>query len=117
VVVTLGTESIATSPSGARFWRLGAAVRPRHDDDNRMRIDLFTGGQRPLHLRFGLWLAERHVGADLGPPTAVTFRPDLLGEDFRNYVLRSAHAAHGPWDKGHIEMFSAFVSRLNSCRF
>ncbi len=81
-----------------------------------MRIDLTTGGQRPLFARLTLGFAHWYVGVDSGPPTALSFRPDLFGPPIRQYIMRAARASPS-WDKGHVEMFSAFVSKLNSCSF
>ncbi len=81
-----------------------------------MRIDLQAGGRRPLHLRVVLRLVRWYLGMDPGPPTAITYRPDLFTPGLRQYLLRSA-SGDGGWSKGEAEMFSAFVSNLNSCHF
>ena len=81
-----------------------------------MRIDLFTSDHRPWYMDLGLKLARWRVGAVPGPPLAISYRPDLFKKDFVGYIVRSMHGSGG-WDKGHAEMFAAFVSKLNSCHF
>jgi len=81
-----------------------------------MRIDLFHGGRRPWPVRLILALVRVYVGVDSGPPTAFSYRPDLVGSEARRYLLRAARAS-SKWTKGQLEMFSAFVSKLNSCSF
>ncbi|MEM7156351.1 MAG: hypothetical protein AAF799_26085 [Myxococcota bacterium] len=80
-----------------------------------MRIDLSSGGRRPWFIGVVLSLARWWMGVDSGPPTAISYRPDLFGRDAIRY-LQSAHASPG-WSRGELEMFSAFVSKLNSCSF
>ena len=51
------------------------------------------------------------------PVQAMTFRPDLLNKDLRDYVLRGANPGKSAWGKGESELFAAFVSDLNTCHF
>lgn len=81
-----------------------------------MRIDLFNGGRRPWYMRLGLNMLNLYVGTYPGPTLTITYRPDLFHKDLVGYLLRATHGSGG-WDKGHAEMFSAFVSKLNSCHF
>ena len=81
-----------------------------------MRIDLFHGGRRPMVVRLGLALFKLRAGVYPGPPVALTYRPDLLNRDLRDYILRAMHGSGG-WNKGEAELFAAFVSSLNRCRF
>jgi hypothetical protein len=81
-----------------------------------MRIDLFTGGRRPWYMGLGMTVMKWGTGIYPGPPLAVSYRPDLFHKDFIAYIMRTMHGSGG-WDKGHGEMFGAFVSRLNSCSF
>lgn len=81
-----------------------------------MRLDLFEGGRRPWFLKLPLALVSRYVGLPPGPPIAISYRPDLFDRAVLNYVFRSSSGLDG-WDRGHAELFSAFVSQLNRCRF
>jgi len=81
-----------------------------------MRINLTSGGQRPWPARLMLRLMRWHIGIDPGPPTVLSYRPDFMGRDITRYILRAARPS-ASWDKGHVEMFSAFISKLNSCSF
>lgn len=77
-----------------------------------MRVDLFSGGQRPRVMDLGLRFMKLYIGAYPGPPLAMSYRPDLFHKDLVRYL-----SGAGSWDKGHVEMFSAFVSKLVACRF
>lgn len=81
-----------------------------------MRVDLRKGGRRPLLARIFLWLLRRYVGVDSGPPSVLSYRPDLLGKDLMRYLGRALRP-HAGWDKGHLEMFNAYISKLNQCTF
>lgn len=81
-----------------------------------MRIDLLRGGKRPFPIRVGLLLFKLRAGVIPGPPLAITYRPDLLTTDLRDYTLRGMHGSGG-WSKGDAELFAAFVSKLNTCHF
>jgi hypothetical protein len=81
-----------------------------------MRVDLFSGGSRPWYMGLGMTLMKWGTGVYPGPPLTISYRPDLFHKDFIAYLVRTMHGSGG-WDKGHGEMFGAFVSRLNSCSF
>ena len=77
-----------------------------------MRVDLFSGGRRPKAMLLGLRLMKWYIGANVGPMVAMSYRPDFFHREF----IRDISGAGG-WDQGHVEMFSAFVSKLVACRF
>jgi hypothetical protein len=81
-----------------------------------MRVNLFAGGRRPWFVSVGLKAIKLRVGLIPGPPLAITYRPDLFPRALAGYIFRSSSGQDG-WHKGHAELFSAFVSKLNSCRF
>ena len=81
-----------------------------------MRIDLFNSGNRPLPFTIGLKLVRKYVNAYPGPPLAISYRMDLFDRSFIGYIVRAMKGSGG-WDRGHAEMFAAFVSKLNSCVF
>ncbi|MBL8924475.1 MAG: hypothetical protein JNJ54_36840 [Myxococcaceae bacterium] len=81
-----------------------------------MRVNLFEGGRRPWYFSLGLRLMKARIGLYPGPPLAITYRPDLFSRRLVGYIFRGSSGLDG-WDKGHAELFSAFVSHLNSCRF
>jgi hypothetical protein len=81
-----------------------------------MRIDMYAASHRPWYMDLGLRLARWRVGAVPGPPLTISYRPQLFHKDFVGYIVR-AMAGSGGWDKGHAEMFAAFVSKLNACHF
>ncbi len=77
-----------------------------------MRVDLFSGGQRTKGMSLGLRLMKRYIGVYVGPPVVMSYRLDFFHRDFFRYL-----SGAGGWDQGHVEMFSAFVSKLVACRF
>ncbi len=81
-----------------------------------MRVDLFKNAKRPLPARAMLAVIRRWLGTDPGPPTVLTYRTSLFRKPFLGYLMR-ATSGKGVWPKGEAEMFSAFVSRQNSCGF
>lgn len=81
-----------------------------------MRVNLDQGGSRPWFMKLPMALVTRHVGVPPGPPIAISYRPDLFDRALVGYVFRSSSGRDG-WDRGHAELFSAFVSHLNACRF
>lgn len=81
-----------------------------------MRINLMTGGKRPLLAKLSMELFKWRAGVYAGPTVAITYRPDLLNQDLAGYILRGMHGSGG-WTKGEAELFAAFVSHLNSCNF
>lgn len=81
-----------------------------------MRVDLMHSPHRPWYVALGLRLAKWRVGVVPGPPLTISYRPSFFNADFRGYILRSMSGA-GSWDRGHAEMFAAFVSSLNACHF
>ena len=81
-----------------------------------MRIDLYSGGRRPWPARIFLRVWRWWVGVDVGPPTAMSYRPDLFPLAFVRYLMGALRGSPS-WDRGHVEMIAAFVSRANSCSF
>ena len=81
-----------------------------------MRVNLMVGGTRPWYVRLFLHIAKARIGIFPGPPLALTYRPDLWARELLGYVLQGSKGAGG-WGRGNAELFSAFVSKLNSCGF
>ena len=81
-----------------------------------MRVDLISSPYRPWPLRLLLALARKKVGGDLAPPTVMSWRPQLLHRGFVGVMARSAHG-DATWDKGTLELLSAFISQQNTCHF
>mgnify|MGYP002637769499 CR=1 FL=1 len=81
-----------------------------------MRIDLVRGGKRPWYLDAARLLLRAHFGDVPGPMLALTYRHDLVHAQLRHYLTRGMHAS-GAWTKGESELFAAFVSELNRCKF
>ena len=81
-----------------------------------MRIDLEYGGRRPWWMANGLRLVKALTGLMPPPMLFMTYRPDLFGPELSRYVMHGM-SHPGPWTQGEDELFSAFVSNLNSCHY
>jgi len=81
-----------------------------------VRIDLVNSGRRPLLLRAMMRVARAYLGLLPGPPLVLSYRPDLLGADFRRHFLR-ASLPTSRWSSGELELMGTLVSSLNACRF
>ena len=82
----------------------------------KMRVDLSRSKNRPWYMRLGLAIAKRRLGIYPAPPLTLSYRPAFFHRSFAGYILRANHGSGG-WTKGEAEMFAAFVSDLNSCRY
>lgn len=82
-----------------------------------MRLRSVEHGQRLRHrLMLGLFRVIAGADAPLDVARALLYRPEYFGREFANFV----HAAlRGPseWSVGERELFAAFTSKLNECRF
>ena len=81
-----------------------------------MHLQILESGHR-LRARAVLWAAE-HLGGtpidDVG--TTSLYRPELFG---RNFLKLAGGVLCGPseWSRGERELFAAFISRTNRCRY
>jgi hypothetical protein len=59
---------------------------------------------------------RRFVGHVPGSVGATSYRRNFFGKHFARCV-QEALRAPGEWTVGELEIFAAFVSRLNRCRY
>lgn len=81
-----------------------------------MRVDLMKSPHRPWFMSLLLRIARWRVGVVPGPPLTISYRPSFFAPDFRNFIMRGMRGTDS-WDRGHAELFAAFVSNLNACHF
>jgi len=73
---------------------------------------------RPLHLRQRIRYALANIfGRRIpGPILALSYRRNVCGRHLARCVQEALRGAR-EWSVGEIEIFAAFVSSLNHCRF
>ncbi|MCP4784049.1 MAG: hypothetical protein GY903_32065 [Fuerstiella sp.] len=81
-----------------------------------MRIDIGKGGRRGWLQKAGLYLIRKYIGIIPGPMLFLTYDSAQIPRGVIRYMMRGV-AKHGAFSKGERELFAAFVSNLNSCRF
>ncbi len=67
-------------------------------------------------LRAILYLLRKYIGIIPGPMLFLTYDSPQIPRDMLRYMVRGV-AKRGVFSKGERELFAAFVSNLNSCRF
>jgi uncharacterized peroxidase-related enzyme len=81
-----------------------------------MRLDILDHGH-DVRNRLALRLMGKLAGAD---PDAVVktalYRPRFFGRPWI-FLIRSIMRGRSPWTPGERELFGAFISRLNTCRY
>jgi alkylhydroperoxidase/carboxymuconolactone decarboxylase family protein YurZ len=96
--------------------RSNPAKRTQRAEGLTLHLQILESGHR-LRARAVLWAAE-HLGGtpidDVG--TTSLYRPDLFG---RNFLKLAGSVLCGPseWSRGERELFAAFISRTNRCRY
>ncbi len=81
-----------------------------------MRINLASNRHRKWQHRVALAAVKQYVGLIPGPMLAMTYRPSLVSENVRAYMLRSS-SHQSAWSRGESELMASFVSNLNTCHF
>lgn len=81
-----------------------------------MRIDLHSNTRRISKKRLVLWLVKKYIGMIPGPMLYMSYDKDLPGKHLDNFKRRRASKT-AAFANEEFELFSAFVSRLNSCGF
>ena len=81
-----------------------------------MRLDILENGHQPLQKAM-LALAALAAGGPVpGPVRVLSYRRELFGRYFAACVQEALRCARN-WSLGEVELFAAFVSRLNECRY
>lgn len=80
-----------------------------------MRLDILKNGHR-LWQKPALKLIGMMMGSVPGPIAVFSYRRELFGKYFNACVQEGMREASA-WGKGDVELFAAFTSKLNSCRY
>jgi hypothetical protein len=81
-----------------------------------MRLQILEKGHRPLQkVVFGLLRAISKEHAP-GAMLVLSYRRELFGK-YLTACFQEAMRQATEWSLGEVELFAAFVSRLNECRY
>lgn len=81
-----------------------------------MRLQILEHGHRPLQ-RLILRLIRVISGGHVAEPILVmSYRRELFGQHLAACFREGMRQAH-EWTVGEVELFAAFVSRLNECKY
>jgi hypothetical protein len=78
-----------------------------------MRLDILENGHRPVQ-KFFLGIIKLIAGRRPGPILLMSYRSELFGKAFAACVQEAMREGTA-WSVGEVEVFAAFVSRLNRC--
>ncbi len=81
-----------------------------------MRLQILENGHRPLQKIALQFMQAVLRGPVPGPILVLSYRRELFGK----YMAPCFHEAlrgATEWRVGEVELFAAFVSRLNECRY
>jgi hypothetical protein len=81
-----------------------------------MRLQVLENGYRPLQ-RLLMWLMRLLSGGPVaGTVLVLSYRREIFGEHMAPCFQEGLRNAR-EWSMGEIELFAAFVSRLNACQY
>lgn len=80
-----------------------------------MRLKIVDSGSGLLQ-RLQYAVIRRWVGHVPGSVSATSYRRNFFGKHFARCV-QEALRTDGEWSVGELEIFAAFISRLNRCRY
>ena len=81
-----------------------------------MRLKILENDFRPLQ-RLIFYVMKRLSGGQIpGTVSVLSYRRELFGEHMAPYIRDTMLGAR-EWSLGEIELFAAFVSRLNECQY
>lgn len=80
-----------------------------------MRLGVLHHGHRPLQ-KLQLALIRAIVGQLPGPIATMSYRRDLFGRWMGDCFAEAMERAHH-WSRGETELFAAYVSDQNRCRY
>ena len=81
-----------------------------------MRLEILENGHRPLQKMILGLMAATSGGYVPGPILVMSYRRELFGKYLAS-CLQEAMRGAKEWSLGEVELFAAFVSRLNECKY
>ena len=80
-----------------------------------MRLEILESGHRPLQ-KLQLAALRVFAGDVPGPVAVMSYRREWMGKQYARFAQRAMRRAR-EWSVAEVELFAAFVSKLNACRF
>ena len=80
-----------------------------------MRLRILETGHRPLQ-KLLLGLIRRYIGKVPDPILTLSYRRKLFGRFFAASLHEGMRGAK-EWQVAEVELFAAFVSKLNACQY
>ena len=80
-----------------------------------MRLAILEHGHRPLQKVF-LRIIQAIAGRKPGPVLVFSYRSEFFGKAF-SACLQESMRRSTAWSVGEVELFAAFVSKLNQCAY
>lgn len=81
-----------------------------------MRPQILENGYRPLQKIILSGLGAMTGGQVPGPILVLSYRRELCGKHLAGCYQEGMRQAT-EWSRGEVELFAAFVSKLNECRY
>lgn len=80
-----------------------------------MRVEVLKRGHSRLQ-KIQLWILGAIAGRSLEPVLMMSYRRNFFGKYWARCLQEGLRHARG-WSVGEVEIFAAFVSSLNRCRY
>ena len=80
-----------------------------------MRLEILDSGHSMLQ-KPALKMIKLTMGVVPGPIAIFSYHRELFGKYFNASIQEGMRGAT-EWSKGEVELFAAFTSKLNSCRY
>jgi hypothetical protein len=80
-----------------------------------MRLSILDNGRRPVQKIF-LRIVRLVSGRVVGPVLVMSYRKELFGK-YLAACIQEAMRGGKAWSVGEVELFAAFVSKLNQCSY
>ena len=81
-----------------------------------MRLEILETGHNPIQKILLGFIAATSEGHTPGPVAIMSYRRNLFGKHFAACIQEAMRKAT-EWSRGEVELFAAFVSQLNQCRY
>lgn len=81
-----------------------------------MRLDILESGHSPFQKTVMKLIASSSEGQVPGPIRVMSYRRKLVGKDLSGCFQEAMRKATA-WTVGEVEIFAAFVSKLNQCAY
>ena len=81
-----------------------------------MRLQVLEDGHRPLQKLVFSLIKATSEGIVPGPIRVMSYRRDLFGK-YLAPCFQEGMRAGKLWNIGEVEIFAAFVSKLNECKY